>query len=96
MATVAERLRKGRTAVWDGEKLIDRQPSSQELCEAADLIDLLTEALRPFANLAQTKTVQDAMATGWTLSLENGLSLCAVDARDFVKAQAARQKAEQS
>lgn len=49
MASIQERLRNGRTGIWDGEKIVERTPSSEDCRQAGDLIDTLVEALKPFA-----------------------------------------------
>lgn len=42
---IVERLRKGSVGTWDGEKLVDLRPTSEEIREAADTIERLTAQL---------------------------------------------------
>lgn len=63
--------------------------TAARLREAADKIERLEAALRPFAELALTKTVAHGYQAGVLLTLSNGEKMCAVDPRAILNAHAA-------
>jgi hypothetical protein len=68
----------------------------QSLLQAIDVLDVrdaaLAEAraaLKPFARLADTWTVQTAAQSGTLLTVSNGQRMCGIDADAFIRAAAA-------
>lgn len=54
-----------------------------------DEIERLRSALKPFADLARTSTVQVAVIQGKLLTVSNGARMCGIEAEAFIAAAAA-------
>lgn len=76
-------------------------PRRHVVAEAATLLremaserERLRGALNPFAELADTWTVQTAALSGSLLTLSNGERMCGIEAKAFTTARAALEQAD--